>query len=347
MKILFTFILLLSIIVASGQTTNELKDNSNQDSLKENSYDFPLRLYSRNTNQELIDYGIWNFQREWELEEQIEFLSLAFKIDSLKEGTNYLLGKKHYEAFTKGIEDDKPKQYIISHAKKSIQYLNEFLQYNMKHQERVKYPLIQLSNYLKLLPRKINEYKKINYQSSYFPLVSLMELPDNWETNFQVDVMFQVEMAFFSLDWYSKHLLAMKEPILNKLTGVNIYRFTWLRTFHKPIVIRLEKSDKKVTLIWKVNDGKGGYDPGKIIIEDKKDLRIDIWDEFEITLESANFWNLKPVNDITIDGSHWILEGKIGNDYHLVERFLGGEIKEACLKLLKFTGMQIDEKEIY
>jgi hypothetical protein len=42
--------------------------------------------------------------------------------------------------------------------------------------------------------------------------------------------------------WYSHMLFALKEPVLKDFAGdKEIYRFTWLRTFNHPAVIRLEK----------------------------------------------------------------------------------------------------------
>src|SRR5690349_15429772 len=42
-------------------------------------------------------------------------------------------------------------------------------------------------------------------------------------------------------NWYSKHLRAMSEPSLSSgnYTG-DVYRFLWLRTWGRPIVVRVE-----------------------------------------------------------------------------------------------------------
>src|SRR5688572_21186821 len=68
--------------------------------------------------------------------------------------------------------------------------------------------------------------------------------------------------------WYSKMLFALKEPILNNYNGdKEIYRFTWLRTFHHPVSIRLEKQNNVVKLFTKVCNGAGGYEPGQLIVD--------------------------------------------------------------------------------
>src|SRR5262245_53562261 len=67
--------------------------------------------------------------------------------------------------------------------------------------------------------------------------------------------------------WYPEHLEAMKEPSLfqqstNKV--VEQYRFLWLRTFHKPIAVRVRKDSAGITLRVVRLSGAGGYNPGKI-----------------------------------------------------------------------------------
>ena len=48
----------------------------------------------------------------------------------------------------------------------------------------------------------------------------------------------------FVNQWYSKTLFKMEEPVLSSYKGdKEIYRFTWLRTFHHPVAVRLEKQD--------------------------------------------------------------------------------------------------------
>ena len=44
----------------------------------------------------------------------------------------------------------------------------------------------------------------------------------------------------FVNQWYSKMLFSLKEPVLSNYQGQKeIYRFTWLRTFHHPISVKL------------------------------------------------------------------------------------------------------------
>src|SRR5687767_3485207 len=46
----------------------------------------------------------------------------------------------------------------------------------------------------------------------------------------------------FVNEWYSQMLFALHEPVLKDYQGeMEIYRFTWLRSFHNPAVVRVEK----------------------------------------------------------------------------------------------------------
>ena len=94
--------------------------------------------------------------------------------------------------------------------------------------------------------------------------------------------------------WYSKHLRAMKEPVIYTDNSLNeMYRFTWLRSFHHPIAIRIEKQENKYMLYWKVCNGAGGYEPGELIIDKKKTLDEHTWIELKKLLDQVDFWNLQ------------------------------------------------------
>src|SRR5437899_2594377 len=44
------------------------------------------------------------------------------------------------------------------------------------------------------------------------------------------------------VEWYSEHLQAMREPPLTRVAGeAEVYRFLWLRSFHRPIAIRAQR----------------------------------------------------------------------------------------------------------
>jgi hypothetical protein len=150
---------------------------------------------------------------------------------------------------------------------------------------------------------------------------------DSNQLYFPIDL-FKDKASFVGVDtflvkWYSKHLFAMKEPLIfNDSSIKEIYRFTWLRTFHNPIAIRFEKQGDNFKLYWKLCNGAGGYEPGKLVIDKQKSLDKQIWEEFIHRLNKIDFWNLSTKNEtLGLDGSQWILEGKNNNHYHVVDRW--------------------------
>lgn len=153
--------------------------------------------------------------------------------------------------------------------------------------------------------------------------------------------------------WYSKHLKAMSEKSLLGISDKNVetYRFLWLRTFHHPIFVRVERiqhepNANEIVLFSKELDGAGGYEPGKLFNETGRVLTEKQWCEFMNLLEKANYWKLptQDKNSGGFDGAEWILEGVRDNRYHIVERWSpdGGEYREACIYLLKLSGIGTD-----
>lgn len=149
----------------------------------------------------------------------------------------------------------------------------------------------------------------------------------------------KTEIDTFTLNWFSSALYSAKEPILyNFYTGHDIYRFLWLRSFHRPVVISLHKDEDKVWLTIKELDKQpefmdmlkpikffepkrlpnGDYDTTRIVIDietereviKKADRKANIilnhtkkltekeWKEFETLLSNCSFWTSKPYIDV-------------------------------------------------
>lgn len=128
----------------------------------------------------------------------------------------------------------------------------------------------------------------------------------------------------FNNSWYSEMLFALNEPVIKNYTGnKEIYRFTWLRTFHHPISVRLEKQGDMIMIFSKVSNGAGGYHPGKIIFDTIVNCTQKQIDTTNSKLENANFWTLPTESneDLGLDGSEWIVEVYKNNKYHMVVRW--------------------------
>jgi hypothetical protein len=131
------------------------------------------------------------------------------------------------------------------------------------------------------------------------------------------------EISKFENEWYSKMLFALKEPILKDYRGKKeIYRFTWLRTFHHPVSIIIIKENDKISITTKVSDGAGGYEPGMIFYNKTDKLSVKDYEILQNKINTSEFWKMKTELEIIgNDGAQWIIEGVKNNNYKLVVRW--------------------------
>ena len=190
-----------------------------------------------------------------------------------------------------------------------------------------------------------------------FPGVSLplKEISNEDGSYFPVNTFGQREDSKYSrASWYSKHLKAMGETSYLNAKGslFEDYRFLWLRSFHHPISVRIWRVDDQSFITLKELNGAGGYEPGSLIVNRTRQLNLNDYQTFNQLLEKACFWNL-PTTETAMgnDGAEWILEGVRHGRYHVVDRWSPetGDYREACLYLLKISGIGIDEtsQELY
>lgn len=280
---------------------------------------------------------------------KISLLETAVNLDKNNIQGNYLLGLDYYNAFNKEINDSTSNDSPIDYASKSFDYLKIVYQNDSTARLILAYPLIQLANFL-----DVTDNYGIKNQANdkqYFPLLPFGEIPDNWQTDYTVNLIRELDLADFVVSWYSGQLEAMEEPVLINIQNEEVYRFTWLRTFHNPIAIRVSKNENEITLTWKSCDGAGGYAPGKLIIDKSKKLSQNEWETFLKMLKDIDYWNL-PTNEPDVmgcDGAQWILEGVNNGEYHVVDRWTprNTDFSEVCMYLLDLTSLKIKEKEKY
>lgn len=285
--------------------------------------------------------------------QQIDYLREAYKLDGVNEKTLYLLGKLYYTRFINEHTSNGQKAHLDEYAANSVHYLTTLCNLNESYKEALRYPLIQLSTY-----RGNGATKQFweNYakQNAYFPVSAFLGIPDDWQTNFSVNVFSYVsetdhlnagiESARSRIDWFSRYLEGMGEPVLSDACPTEVFRFTWLRTILNPIVIGLETNNDSIRLYWKV----GTHTPGKLIEQKSTSLTLTEWTDFLSCIDSMDFWRMPSRgNNRGYDGSEWILEGAAPGKYHVVHRHLGQEIKDVCLELLKMTDLKLEQKDIY
>lgn len=159
----------------------------------------------------------------------------------------------------------------------------------------------------------------------------------------------------FLNSWYSKMLYALREPILNMYIGdKEIYRFTWLRTFHNPVSIRLEKQQNIIRLFAKISSGKGGYQPGKIMFDTTMSISTTGWNNLKNKIAYTNFWHLKTekTDRDGNDGSEWIIEAIKSNNYHMVTRWTPSLEREGNFRnigeyLISLSNIKVEPDSFY
>ncbi len=160
----------------------------------------------------------------------------------------------------------------------------------------------------------------------------------------------RADLHNFINSWYSRQLTALQEPSLyTSEPPHHVYRFTWLRSFHPPIAIRIELPSHSLgTLTAKRTDGAGGYEPGEVDLNTSFELTPSETQEFLSKIEQCQFWRLPTREEVDgLDGARWIIEGKQETRYHIVDRWSPekGCVRELGLYFLKLS--RINVKEIY
>jgi hypothetical protein len=137
--------------------------------------------------------------------------------------------------------------------------------------------------------------------------------------------------------------------------GESVYRFTWLRSFHHPITVRITVHINGTgTLTTKMTDGQGGYEPGKLIVNSTRDIGMTEVRHLLTLIEAMGFWQMSPKpalsNLVGLDGAQWILEASSHNDYHVIDRWSPekGPLRELGLYLARTLGkLNLPAKTIY
>lgn len=148
--------------------------------------------------------------------------------------------------------------------------------------------------------------------------------------------------------WFSAQLRAAKEPSLfeqslKQPAGIaRSYRFTWLRSFHVPIFVRIdEQPDGAMRLIAKRLTGQGGLAPGRLSSTISRPLTAGEKEDVHRMFASGDFakYQASPC-DRGADGAVWLLETRLGGTYRVINQFSpqSGTIRQIGLALLSLTG---------
>lgn len=154
--------------------------------------------------------------------------------------------------------------------------------------------------------------------------------------------------------WYSHNLAALHEPSLwseSKDQHRRSFRFLWLRTWDKPLSIRVDmNTDETATLTLAVCSGTGGDNPGNLETHGTKQLSSEQVNALTVMFRTAQFWAMPTTEESSgKDGARWILEGVDGGQYHIVERWSpkDGPVRQLGLQLLRLSAYNVSSDKVY
>lgn len=160
----------------------------------------------------------------------------------------------------------------------------------------------------------------------------------------------------FMAGWYSTQLTALQESSLLEAKNdpsAQIYRFLWLRSFHRPVAIRVEvHPDGAATVVTKIADGAGGYMPGKLSVDKTEQVPAMETNAFLGKIGELKYWTL-PERDPErpgLDGAQWVIEGIDHGKYRVVDRWTpkNGAVRELGLYFLrKLSKLDLKNEPIY
>ena len=157
--------------------------------------------------------------------------------------------------------------------------------------------------------------------------------------------------------YYTKYLSAMKEPSIKAplADGISsVFRFTYLRSFHDPLVVRITENERELTAtaIRLKMDRK--YQPVKILHNESWTLDAKDSKSVRELLDQVDFW--KPFNRSEeelaqggLDGSMWVFEIHDKDGYKMIDIWSPDSliIPEATLRKLGLDPAEIRDFLIY
>lgn len=156
----------------------------------------------------------------------------------------------------------------------------------------------------------------------------------------------------FEIEWYSTHLRAAQEASLylasrdvtSRENGT--YRFTWLRSFHAPIIVRIdERPGGARRLIAKKLSDSGGYGPGRVEARVERTLTQDEVTRLNKALSTGHVLDLPPRDcGPGVDGANWIVEASERGRYRYINRWSPerGPVRDLGVLLIGFTGWDLE-----
>ncbi len=154
----------------------------------------------------------------------------------------------------------------------------------------------------------------------------------------------------FEIGMHSSYLRAMGEPSLSCGTTDNTYRFTWLRSFHNPISVRVTQNGHRFIMVATELSNTDGNGPRKVARQKKVILTSTQFLKIQEAIKETKFWGLRTNdNKMGTDGSTWILEASESKRYHFVTRWSPerGPVRSIGMLFIQVTGWNFANDPIY
>jgi hypothetical protein len=154
---------------------------------------------------------------------------------------------------------------------------------------------------------------------------------------------------------FAKYLVQMNEPsLVNTRTSDNqgTYRFTWLRSFHSKVVVRLWIDAGVRMLTVKELSREHDNQVGRLSLDQTRALNEDEWAEFTRLFNEACVWTLPSTRGdaFATDGAWWVFEANSEGYYQVVARQAPeSSYRDLGLYMLKLSRLGLDaaKGEIY
>lgn len=285
---------------------------------------------------------------------EVYYKDFIFPLEKEKDrGFSFDFGEELTDS-TLVVKEKTIKKATFEHAAdSSLNYFYKLWDLTTDKRNVIYYPIRQLECFLKQTEKTpIPKESESNFSQCYFPSSYFADLTDNWECDFTTDYLSEIESAKSTAEWLEGHLVNLQENCIYNYEikqNSTIYRFTWLRSFHHPIAIRIEKIENEIMLYWKVGKGAGGYEPKGLKKSGEKRLSLKEWTKFESLVKESNFDSL-PNESYTLmtDGATWTLERKNSESFKAHNTNLPSiEISKACLLLIDLSNIKVKDDDKY
>ena len=283
-------------------------------------------------------------------------LDMALQIDSTNVKGYFLYARTLYRHSQLNFKKDSIK-YSRSLARRARENMKQAIKYDSSLYNTLRLAIYQISNligdtidYQQYLRSNSHNWCSKDDYPYFLPLEEFRSHPDDWKSNFSFNLIRSALATESKVERYTKALAALDEKKLCAGNSNIVYRFLWLRSFHRPLTITIRKINSEYELMWTFpKDGEqNSLNPR--LNYNKKSITEAEWKEFIQHVEYANFWNLETRSKrFGFDGAHWIIESLAANKYHVADRWAPNksDFAEIGKFLISLTDMDLTEGEVY